>query len=226
MRLDCGIRAPMAALRAGSRYSGTRLMFRLPKGAVARVALTFDDGPCPATTPALLDHLARNDARATFFLLGAASERSPAIVRRILAEGHALGSHGFDHKSARSQSTTDAVENAVRGHNAIECAVGRRLPRLFRPPYGELTVGSLIGIWKAGFSFAFWNYDSRDSFTDGYHELVEHLTHSPPRDRSIILFHDDYVHTVEAMPAILGHLRTAGYRFELLQDESKATSCA
>lgn len=78
--------------RAVGAVLGGRVLFAVPTRA-PRWALTVDDGPSPATTPALLDVLARHGARATFFLLGEEAERHPDLVARIAGEGHELGNH-------------------------------------------------------------------------------------------------------------------------------------
>jgi peptidoglycan/xylan/chitin deacetylase (PgdA/CDA1 family) len=114
-----------------SRLAGVRR--RVPTG----VALTFDDGPMPGTTDAVLDALADLGVRATFFCVGRNAERHPALVHRILSEGHAVGSHSHTHAPAGAQSPRQLAEDYVGGRRAVEDAAGRRVA-LFRPPYGLL----------------------------------------------------------------------------------------
>ena len=106
---------------------------RVPSG----VALTFDDGPMPGTTDAVLDTLAELGVRATFFCVGRNAERHPALVQRILSEGHAVGSHSHTHAPTGEQSPRQLAADYVAGRRAVEDAAGRRV-RLFRPPYGLL----------------------------------------------------------------------------------------
>src|SRR5215471_1154983 len=107
---------------------------RLPPGARG-VALTFDDGPHPEGTPALLDLLAEADALATFFLVGEQVERWPEIAGRIASEGHAIALHAYRHRNQLRVPPGALERDLDRGLDAIEKATGQR-PELYRPPYG------------------------------------------------------------------------------------------
>src|SRR5919202_6725037 len=101
-------------------------------------ALTFDDGPDLAGTPAVLDALDRAEARATFFLVGEQLMRHHALARETAARGHELALHGFehtDHDALRPQAARDDVARAL---GSVEAATGVR-PRFFRPPYGRFS---------------------------------------------------------------------------------------
>ena len=101
-----------------------------------RVALTFDDGPDPQRTPAVLDLLARQGVRATFFVVGARAEAHPELVRRMVAEGHVVGNHSYTHSwrfPLRSLGRT--MEELCRTGEVLHRITGRQ-PRLFRPPFG------------------------------------------------------------------------------------------
>jgi peptidoglycan/xylan/chitin deacetylase (PgdA/CDA1 family) len=105
------------------------------------VALTFDDGPDPESTGAILDILAAHRVPATFFCVGYRARQYPDLVRRIAAEGHAVGSHSETHR-VTGLSASAALADFVAGHRSVEEAVGGPLA-LFRPPHGHLP-------WKAG----------------------------------------------------------------------------
>jgi peptidoglycan/xylan/chitin deacetylase (PgdA/CDA1 family) len=110
----------------------------LYKGSPAepRFALTFDDGPGPST-PAVLDALREAKARATFFVLGRQVERHPDLVRRIVAEGHELANHGYDHGILVFRNPAHVQEQLERTERAISAAAGRdALTRTFRAPHG------------------------------------------------------------------------------------------
>ena len=101
-----------------------------------RVALTFDDGPDPQRTPAVLDLLARQGVRATFFVVGARAEAHPELVRRMATEGHVVGNHSYTHSwrfPLRSLGRT--MEELCRTGEVLHRITGRQ-PRLFRPPFG------------------------------------------------------------------------------------------
>jgi len=99
------------------------------------VALTFDDGPHPEGTPAILAILAQAEVKATFFLVGEQVERRPALAAEIVAAGHAVGLHGHRHRCQLRLSAQEIVDDYRRGGAAIEEAT-RRSPELHRPPYG------------------------------------------------------------------------------------------
>jgi peptidoglycan/xylan/chitin deacetylase (PgdA/CDA1 family) len=110
--------------------------WRLPAGS-PHVALTFDDGPHPERTPAVLDLLARHGQQATFFVIGENVRRHPALVRRILAEGHALGLHSDQHSWMFNCWPPGRVRRDLeRCADAIATATGQAAPTLFRPPVG------------------------------------------------------------------------------------------
>lgn len=102
----------------------------------APIFLTFDDGPDRDWTPRVLDLLAQADARATFFVLGEQALREPALVRRIAAEGHAVGNHTFSHRHPWTLTWDQAVAQVQGGCNAIETVLGQR-PRFYRAPHGR-----------------------------------------------------------------------------------------
>ena len=99
--------------------------------------LTFDDGPDPVYTPLLLDVLAVAGVRATFFCVGEAARRHPELVRRIDAEGHAVGHHSLTHPHPTGTGLVALVRDWRAGQRAVSVALGRPVRR-FRPPYGEL----------------------------------------------------------------------------------------
>jgi peptidoglycan-N-acetylglucosamine deacetylase len=102
----------------------------------ARVYLTFDDGPDPEWTPRILDLLGAAPARATFFLIGEQVRRAPALVRRIVAEGHALGNHTLSHRHPWTMATNAARAQVRDGATAISEVAGVA-PSFFRPPHGR-----------------------------------------------------------------------------------------
>src|SRR4051812_28184210 len=104
-------------------------------GVDGAVALTFDDGPDPDCTPALLDALDEAGAKATFFLVGEQVMRHHAIAREAAQRGHEIALHGFEHRNHGELSPQQARDDLARGLGAVEAGVGRR-PRFYRPPYG------------------------------------------------------------------------------------------
>lgn len=120
-------------------------LFRVPTDKRA-VALTFDDGPDPRYTPRVLDLLREAGAHATFFLVGVNALAYPALVGRILGEGHSIGNHTFDHHELEVLGESEVRNEIDRGRRAL-IAAGVPKPDLFRPPkgYTDNTVAALAG---------------------------------------------------------------------------------
>lgn len=111
-------------------------------GQADHVALTFDDGPDPASTPAFLDLLAARGLRATFFLLGSMVVKAPDLAADIADAGHEIGVHGWDHRYTILRSPRAVRDDLARATDAVAAASGTR-PRFYRPPYGVLSSGAL-----------------------------------------------------------------------------------
>jgi peptidoglycan/xylan/chitin deacetylase (PgdA/CDA1 family) len=154
------------------------------------VCLTFDDGPHPSHTPAVLDQLAALSARATFFLIGGNAVQYPTLVRRILADGHSIGSHTHCHSRATRMPAAEYIADAVRAQHAIEDITGVACP-LFRPPYGELTPMTLLRILQQQLHIVHWTHEPRDSETSRAGPLVEWFQQHPPFPGAVVLLHDD-----------------------------------
>lgn len=152
--------------------------------------LSFDDGPHPEHTPRLLDLLARHDARASFFLIGQRVEQHPALVERIVAEGHALGNHSYSHPLFHRldlRGQLDEVERTDRLLAAFDHAVTPR----FRPPRGVVSLPLLLAFARRRRNLAYWSYDSLDYQLRPPEELAARLQRRPPVDGDVLLMHDD-----------------------------------
>jgi peptidoglycan-N-acetylglucosamine deacetylase len=99
------------------------------------LALTFDDGPNPACTPRLLEILASHNVHATFFMIGSSAQQEPALVRRILAEGHLVGNHSWSHPNLALTPARQVDEELTRTSETIQQITGSPI-KYFRPPYG------------------------------------------------------------------------------------------
>jgi peptidoglycan/xylan/chitin deacetylase (PgdA/CDA1 family) len=113
------------------------LIDRAPR-ASGKLYLTFDDGPHPQHTPRLLEQLRTWQLKATFFVVGQEAQRFPSIVRQIVADGHAIGTHSWRHAPAKETTSVQLAEETLRTAALIEKLTGVRT-RLFRPPYGALS---------------------------------------------------------------------------------------
>jgi peptidoglycan/xylan/chitin deacetylase (PgdA/CDA1 family) len=147
--------APVNARAAGS----LELPRRLP--GAGGVALTFDDGPHPEGTPAVLEVLARAGARATFFVIGEQVRRRPELVGEIADAGHEVALHGFQHRLQPRLTPTEVRDDIARGLAAIEDALGTR-PVWHRPPYGIYSSTGLRAVHSAGLAPLLWSRWGRD----------------------------------------------------------------
>ena len=142
-----------------------RPVFGSTIGAVTQerlVALTFDDGPDPDWTPALLDALAALGAKATFFMVGDRAARHPELVARVAAEGHAVGNHSWDHPSLPSLSSAAVAEQLTRARAALAPHNKTHGGMLMRPPYGHQNLRTFRVARRLGYRPIFWNVSGGD----------------------------------------------------------------
>ncbi len=139
---------------------GEALVAVSPAGAPS-VLLTYDDGPDPEGTPAVLRELAAADARATFFVLGTRVKLYPDVFRSVVAEGHEIGLHGADHRRVDQVPDAEFSRGLTESKDMLEQAVQRPVV-WYRPPYGRLTLTAWQAVMDAGMTTAVWTYDIRD----------------------------------------------------------------
>src|SRR5262249_18957216 len=130
-------------------------------GRSPHVALTFDDGPDPEGTPAVLEELDRLGWTATFFMLGAQVSRHPRVAAAVVAAGHEAAVHGFNHRNHLVRGPAEVCRDLTRAVSAVSSATGTR-PVWFRPPYGVFTSGSLIAARLVGLRPVLWSAWGRD----------------------------------------------------------------
>jgi peptidoglycan/xylan/chitin deacetylase (PgdA/CDA1 family) len=148
------------------------------------VALTFDDGPDPRGTPAVLDALSRAGAVATFFVLGERVEREPALLQRVLAAGHDVQVHGYAHLRHSEHSRAAVEEDLRRALNVLPVQ-----PALWRLPYGEPAEFSAEIARGHGLQIVSWTVDSGDWRGESAEAMLARL-HGALRDGAIVLMHD------------------------------------
>lgn len=177
------------------------------------VCLTFDDGPHPTNTPALLNLLEQYGAKATFFVVGSRVEQYGEIVGRAASQGHAVGNHTYSHQNLTKLSQEDKTAQVDRCARAIENACGIQ-PRLIRPPYGARLPGETS---INGEEVTLWDIDPQDWKYRDAQQVAEHVL-SRVQDGSIVLLHDLYATSVEAAGIILQELSAQGYRFITVEE--------
>jgi peptidoglycan-N-acetylglucosamine deacetylase len=125
------------------------------------VAITFDDGPHPEGTPAVLDILAQADIRAAFFLVGEQVRRRPALAAEIAQRGHTVALHGYRHRPQPALPPRVVRDDVARGAQAIEDATGAR-PVWHRPPYGLYSAAGLEEVRARGLKPLLWSRWGKD----------------------------------------------------------------
>lgn len=183
-------------------------------------ALTFDDGPHPQGTPAVLEALSAAGVKATFFLVGEQVRANPTLAAEIVAAGHEIGLHCDRHRNLLRLAPAQVRRDIARAEATIASATGV-VPSLYRPPYGVLS-GTALRLARArGWRTLLWSQWGRDWEASATGESVASLATQGLGPGSLLLLHDadDYgAHgcwraTVEAVPAIVEAARTAGLSF-------------
>jgi peptidoglycan/xylan/chitin deacetylase (PgdA/CDA1 family) len=177
------------------------------------VALTFDDGPDPIRTPALLDVLAEAQAPATFFLLGDAVELHPGVVTRMANEGHELGNHTYCHRYLPLARSRSVERELARTDRAIADATGQ-VPTVARPPWGGRSPWTVRAFARLAKRLVLWDVNSYDWKGKPADEVVARVLERT-RPGSIILMHearDGGEVTIEAVRRLIPALRARGYQ--------------
>lgn len=178
------------------------------------IALTFDDGPDPTWTPAVLDVLAAYKVRATFFVTGRNSSRYPHLIRRIRAGGHTVQNHSWNHENLARLAPHKQWASLRDTIRALR-AQGVATPAWFRPPYGAFTPTTVRLALALGMKTMIWNNDPADYRRPPAKTLVQRVV-AQARPGGIILMHDaggDRAQTVASLPGIIQTLTKRGYRF-------------
>ncbi|MEV7690764.1 polysaccharide deacetylase family protein [Streptomyces bungoensis] len=181
------------------------------------VALTFDDGPDPASTPRFLDALDELDVKATFFLLGAEVVRHPALVRELARRGHEPAVHGWTHDRPWRPAPARDVAEVRRATRVVHDTTGQR-PLWYRPPYGILTSGRWLAARRAGLRPVLWSAWGQDWTADATPASVRARVAADLRGGGTVLLHDTdrvaapgcWHAALAALPGIVAGCREAG----------------
>jgi peptidoglycan/xylan/chitin deacetylase (PgdA/CDA1 family) len=177
------------------------------------IALTFDDGPSPDTTPRVLELLTAAGVQATFFLVGRKALQHPQLVREIAAAGHELGLHGFEHDRLFSLRSPSHVLQDIRRTQAALAAAGVPEPKLFRPPIGFISHLTVSGARRAGVTLVGCSARAFDGFRTASTERVAARLTRAVQGGALLALHDaaerdDYVPaSIAALPKVLSTLR-------------------
>lgn len=173
-----------------------------------KIALTFDDGPSAAWTPALLDGLKERGVKATFFLIGKNADKNPEIVKRMAEEGHLIGNHTYHHVELTKVSENEARLELADTSAAIVRLTGKE-PEYMRPPFGawQRKLEQEIQMLPV-----LWTIDPLDWTTENQDEIVNKVV-TEAEENDIILLHDCYKSSIEAGLRIVDILQEEGFVF-------------
>ncbi len=180
-------------------------------------ALTFDDGPHAQGTPAILEILARENVRATFFLVGEQVRRDPALAREVADAGHAIALHCDRHRNLLRLTPRQVHEDIARAHATITAGTDREVA-LYRPPYGVLNASALRLARSRGWRTLLWSHWGRDWEARATPESIAARVTDGAGEGAVLLLHDadDYSaagsweRTAAALPAVLRTLAERG----------------
>ena len=173
-----------------------------------KIALTFDDGPSAAWTPALLDGLKERGVKATFFLIGENADKNPEIVKRMAEEGHLIGNHTYHHVELIKVSENEA-RLELADTSAVIVRITGKEPEYMRPPFGTWQRKLEQDIQMLP---VLWTIDPLDWTTENQDEIVNKVV-TEAEENDIILLHDCYKSSVEAGLRIVDILQEEGFVF-------------
>ena len=147
------------------------------------IFLTFDDGPHPNSTPAILEKLRQAGAKASFFLLGANAEEYPDLLASIKNEGHTIACHGYVHLDGWKTTLQDYVDNITRCQEIVQT-------NMFRPPYGRIKRSQIKALIR-NYKIFMWSHMPGDFDSWRPIKSIQAQMQSIPSDGSIIVLHDN-----------------------------------
>jgi peptidoglycan/xylan/chitin deacetylase (PgdA/CDA1 family) len=198
-------------------------------GDPGHIALTFDDGPDPASTPLFLEALDEAGVRATFFLLGEMVSRAPGLAREIADAGHEVALHGWAHRPHLAVSPAKTLRDLRRGRDEVAGAIGST-PTWYRPPYGVATAATFSACRRLSLRPVLWSAWGRDWTATATPESVLHTVARDLRGGGTVLLHDSdctskpesWRATLGALPLLLAHCAEQGWRVGPLAEHAAA----
>ena len=179
------------------------------------VVLTFDDGPWPANTPAVLKALADECTKAVFFPIGKHATYHPEILKQVAAAGHTVGAHTWSHANLNSKKMTEqlAKDEIEKGYSAVKLALGAAPSPFFRFPELQHSPAAMAYLGTRNIAIFSCDLDSFDFRAKSAEQIVNTvMTKLDKQGKGIILMHDFQKHTAEAIPTLLRRLKAGGYR--------------
>lgn len=198
------------------------------------IALTFDDGPHPVHTPALLKVLTERRATATFFMCGSAMAEHPEVVKQVAAGGHVVGGHTWSHRVMTGLDEPEIADELDRTHELIERLTGQQVT-LFRPPQGAHDSRVLAALRQRALTPVLWAVDSYDWLGNSADAITDHVARAS-FPGAIVLLHDSRAGgtaaerqvsrapTVEAVRTMLCSFEASGIEVRALRPVGAVTA--
>ena len=191
-----------------------------------KVALTFDDGPSPIWTPRILDILKKEEAKATFFMIGHHVQQYPDVARCVAREGHLIGNHGYAH-SVLLYYTLAEIEEEIKYTEIVIKNITGCTTQFYRPPKAWMTTSIKRKIKSMGYDIVLWSLNSKDWVSFNHRHIVKYFQ-SKIRSGDILLFHDsgnvfsreggDRTQMVKAVSLLIHNLKHQGFQFVTVEE--------
>jgi peptidoglycan/xylan/chitin deacetylase (PgdA/CDA1 family) len=182
------------------------------------VYLTFDDGPIPEVTEWVLKELKKHEIKATFFCIGNNVAKNPAIFKKVILEGHAIGNHTYNHLNGWKTTTETYIQNTKQAQEAIAKHTDA-VTKFFRPPYGKIKKSQSKELQKLGYTIIMWDVLSADfDATISIEKCLDNVLLNV-RPGSIIVFHDSlkaFKNLEYVLPKTLAHLKENDFKCSTL----------
>lgn len=210
-----------AAVTAAARLHNERALMRTL--GEKQMVLTFDDGPCPESTSAILDALQHCGVRAVFFMTAQRAARHPELVRRMQQEGHAIGLHGLSHRSPWLWGMLPGyARREIKQGTEILRSLGAQ-PLYFRPAWGRLTPFTALFARREGLKLYFWHVMAEDWLPDATAFSIEQRLRARRGERAVVCLHDAFhrgsggaaLHTAAALRHFIPVSLAQGWQFIL-----------
>ncbi|HEY3377057.1 MAG TPA: polysaccharide deacetylase family protein [Armatimonadota bacterium] len=194
---------------------------KLTHGNITRkqIALTFDDGPHPLYTPQILDILAKEKVKATFFVIGEMADKYPNLVQAELNAEHNIGNHTYHHVNLTKILEPDIATEIKACGEALQRITGKA-PYLFRPPGGDYDTGVAATSEALGYTIVLWTDDPGDYASPGEQVILQRAL-KQARNGGIILIHDGVQQTINILPKLITTLKKQGYQFVAIDEMMK-----
>lgn len=187
------------------------------KGSKKGISFTFDDGPDENITPQILDLLAKENIKATFFIIGNKITTNKALLQRISEEGHIIANHSYSHSKKTTLFSSKKLEEDIAKCSEYIFDVTNKQSLFFRPPFGITTPRYKRALTRLNMQSIGWSIRSLDTIEKNkdvlYKKIISKLTNG-----SILLFHDTQQVTLEVLPEIIRYCNTNGIKIVPLPD--------